>query len=390
MDSERKKILFLPSWYPNRTAPSLGNFIQRHAAAVNEFHDTAVLYAVADPSLAGKYEVEIGDNNGVLEVIVYYRKVSSSIPGLSSFIKYRRFFNAYRKGYAQLNSLFSKPDLLHLHVIWRAAIFARSLFERLHVPLVISEHWSGYMPEDGSYGSGPMKVYTQGMVRNASAVITVSERMKEAMLSHGLKNDYHIIPNVVDTALFHPSPSVPAGKIRMIHVSTVNDREKNLSGMLRVIKKLGEKRNDFVLEIIGDSPERAGFEEMAKQMGILGKQVIFSGYRSIDEVAERMRNSHFFVMFSNYEGLPCVILEAMACGLPVVATRTGGIPSVVNDERGMLTEVKDEEGLLNVLHTMMDKWSTFNRDGLRKYAEDNFSYHNVGRQIADVYEKVIK
>jgi glycosyltransferase involved in cell wall biosynthesis len=390
MNSERKKILFLPSWYPNRTAPALGNFIQRHAAAVSEFHDVAVLYAVADPALSEGFEVEISDHNGVTEVIVYYKKVSSNFPLVSSFIKFRRFFKAYSKGYSQLSGLFGKPDLLHLHVIWRAAVFARSLHERLRVPLVISEHWSGYMPEDGSYRSGAMKAYTQGIVRNASAVIAVSERMKEAMLSHGLKNDYRVIPNVVDTELFRPAQSPPEGKIRMVHVSTVNEREKNISGILRVIKKLSEERDDFILEIIGDSPERAGFEEMGRQMGVLGKHVIFQGYKSIDEVAERMRSSHFFVMFSNYEGLPCVILEAMASGLPVVATRTGGIPSVVNDEQGILVDVKDEAGLKLALQAMMASWNAYDRARLRKYAEDNFSFHNVGRQIAEVYNELLK
>lgn len=387
MDSERKKILFLPSWYPNRTAPGLGNFIQRQAVAVSGFHDVAVLYAVADPSLTEKYEVEIRDNNSVLEIIVYYKKVSDHFPGLSSLLKYQRYFNAWRKGYAQLKTLFGQPDLIHLHVIWRAAIFARSLQDKLQVPLVISEHWSGYLPEDGSYGSPLVKMYTQGIVKKASAVIAVSERMKEAMLWHGLGNDYHIIPNVVDTELFYPALSPPGGKIRMLHVSTVNDREKNISGLLNVISRLSEKRKDFVLEIIGDSEERAAFENKAKKMGILDSQVIFAGYQSIDNVAERMRDSHFFVMFSNYEGLPCVILEAMSSGLPVVATRTGGIPSVVNDERGILVDVKDEEGLLDALDKMIDKWNTYDRGHLRKYSEEHFSYHQVGKQIAAIYER---
>lgn len=390
MISERKKILFLPSWYPNRTAPGLGNFIQRQAAAVHEFHDVAVLYAVADPSLREGFEVDIYDNNGLLEVIVYYKKASSFFPGLDALRKYQKYFDAWRKGYSQLIALFGQPDLIHLNVIWRAAIFARSLQEKLNIPLIISEHWSGYLPEDGSYEGTIMKMYTKGIVRNASAVIAVSQRMKEAMLSHGLKNDYYIIPNVVNTELFHPAPSLPEGKIKMLHVSTVNDREKNISGLLNVISKLSEKRKDFILEIIGDSEERAGFEKMAEGMGILGKQVEFLGYKTIDKVAEHMRRTHFFVMFSNYEGLPCVILEAMASGLPVVATRTGGIPTVVNNERGMLVDVQDEEGLLNVLDAMIDKWNVFDRDKLRKYAEENFSYHNVGRQIAEVYEQVLR
>lgn len=387
--SSRKNVLFLPSWYPNRTAPSLGNFIQRHAVSVSRYHDVAVLYAVADPNLKDKYEFDITEQDGLVELTVYYRKVRTSLPFLSSFLKYKRFITAYRKGYAHLLSLTGKPDLLHVHVIWRAAIFALELNRSRQIPVLISEHWSGYMPEDGSYGTGLQKKITEELVDQAAAVIAVSSKMKEAMLSHGLDKDYHIIPNVVDTDLFHPAVEPSKEKTRILHVSTVNDREKNISGMIRVIKKLSGLRQDFVLEIIGDSPEREGFEKLASELGVLEKHVVFAGYRNIDEVAARMRSSSFFMMFSNYEGLPCVILEAMASGLPVVATNTGGIPQVVNEDRGILVNVGDEDGLLVALMRMLDEHKKYSRENLRKYAVENFSYAHVGGQISEIYEEVL-
>lgn len=385
----RKNVLFLPSWYPNRTAPSLGNFIQRHAVAVSRYHDVAVLYAVADPNLKDKYELDITEQDGLLELTVYYRKVSSTLPFLSSYLKYKRFINAYRKGYAHLLSLTGKPDLQHVHVIWRAGIFALELLKSANIPVLISEHWSGYMPEDGSYGAGLQKKITEKLVDKSAAVIAVSSRMKEAMLSHGLDNDYHIIPNVVDTDLFHPGTESPNEKVRILHVSTVNDREKNISGMIRVIKKLSEIRQDFVLEIVGDSPERPGFEKLAAELGVLEKHLIFAGYMNISEVAARMRAASFFMMFSNYEGLPCVILEALASGLPVVATNTGGIPQVVSEERGILVNVSDEGGLLVALMRMLDEHKKYNRENLRNYAVENFSYAHVGGQISEIYREAL-
>ena len=387
----RKKVLFLPSWYPNRTAPSLGNFIQRHAAAVSPFHDIAVLYAAADPSLESKYEVELTEQNGVQEVIVYYRKVTTPLPIVSHFLKRMRLYGAYNRGYNLVKQEFGQPDIVHVHVIWRAILFALQLHRQHKTPYVISEHWSGYMKEDGSYKNGfnYRSAVTKAGVKHASAVIAVSERMKEAMLGHALFANYHVIPNVVDTELFRPSQKPAGEKIRMIHVSTVNDREKNISGMLRVVKKLSEKRQDFILEIVGDSPERTAFERLATGLGIMDKHVVFSGYRTIEQVAERMRASHFFLMFSNYEGLPCVILEAMASGLPVVATRTGGIPQVISPERGILVNVGDKEALLAALTRMLDEYKNYNSESLRNYTIDNFSYDRVGRQIAAVYEKVL-
>lgn len=393
MDNTKPNILFLSSWYPNRRASTFGIFVQRHAMSVSLYNNVAVLYACIDAELkSNTFEIEAKQNENIFEVIVYYKKVKNNIPFFSSAIKLFRYLKAYFKGYAHIQKHFGrKPDLLHLNVIFPVGIFALLLNYLYSIPLVISEHWSGYMPEDDNYKGSFMKWITSKCVSKAKSVMVISEQMKQSMLAHGLKNNYFIVPNVVDTKLFFPNKELRKQKTftKIIHVSSINDREKNISGILKSIKTLSKNRDDFSLDVIGDGYERAFFEKLADDYKINNKFVFFKGFKTPKEVAQLMRSSDFFLMFSNYEGLPCVLLEALACGLPVIASRTGGIPSIITEENGILIEVKNENALVDALIKMIDTHHLYSSEKLSNYAAENFSYEKVGRQITEIYKQVL-
>jgi glycosyltransferase involved in cell wall biosynthesis len=104
------------------------------------------------------------------------------------------------------------------------------------------------------------------------------------------------------------------------------------------------------------------------------------------EVAQSMREADVFVLFSNYEGLPCVILEALAAGLPVIATETGGIHEWVTPEIGILIPIGDENALLEAMLTMMNQYLNYDKTILRKQIVDKASYQAVGNALMDVYK----
>jgi glycosyltransferase involved in cell wall biosynthesis len=92
------------------------------------------------------------------------------------------------------------------------------------------------------------------VVRNASAVMPVTDNLRKAMESHGLKNrNYRIIPNVVDMKMFDiQTEATDTEKKNFIHVSCFEDRQKNISGILRVLKKLSKERQDWACNMVGD------------------------------------------------------------------------------------------------------------------------------------------
>ena len=116
--------------------------------------------------------------------------------------------------------------------------------------------------------------------------------------------------------------------------------------------------------------------------------VIFHGKKTSQEVAQAYQQADFFVLFSNFENLPCVIVEAFASGVPVLTTDVGGIAEIVTPERGILIKSGDEDALLSGMTQMLDTCRDYNRESIRKYAVETFSASKIGRQIYEQYKTV--
>ena len=383
-------ILFIASWYPNRNAPALGNFIQQHARAVSLKHKVSVVYAVSDEKLPeGKSEAIQNQNGNLTELVIYYGKIRSKIPFLSQLKKSRAYQTAIRSGILRAVKLNGKADLLHVHVIWPAAIAVLPLMKALNLPLVISEHWSGYLPEDGNYKGALMKSYSQKLASQAKMITVVSERMKDAMRKHGLGNQFTILPNCIDTKLFRLPPAKKANSsLRLLHVSMLVDREKNISGLLRVMKSL-ESNPEISLEIIGDGPEQKTHESLAGSLGILNKSVRFSGYKDAAGVSAVMQNSDALIMFSHFEGMPVTIIEAQSCGLPVIASRTGYIPEMVRENEGILVAPGNENELQQAILKLQSDRKKYSATAIRERAVKQYSAQAVGEILNSIYTSAV-
>jgi glycosyltransferase involved in cell wall biosynthesis len=212
------------------------------------------------------------------------------------------------------------------------------------------------------------------------------------MIACGLKNDnYVIIPNVVDMEMFHPADERQKGdKKRLIHVSCFEDKQKNITGILRVIKNLSEKRKDFICDMVGDGIHYKQLIRQAEQLQIKDNYVRFYGLKENEELAEFMRNADLMIMFSNYENLPVVILESYACGVPVISTDVGGIREHLNNSLGRLVNPGDEKAFLESIDHALDNLEEYDRSVLRVYAEKHFSNEVIGKQLYGVYRKTVK
>ncbi|MGB9880934.1 MAG: glycosyltransferase, partial [Anaerolineae bacterium] len=163
--------------------------------------------------------------------------------------------------------------------------------------------------------------------------------------------------------------------------------KKGIPHLLEALAILRAKRSDFLLDIVGDGPHRAEYEELARRLG-LQDLVRFHGLKTKPEVAEFMRRADLFVLPSEWENLPCVIIEAMASGLPVVATSVGGIPEMVNDEVGRLVPPKDAGALAEAVTDVLACSGRYEAHRLAFYARERFSYKAVGRTLSEVYQTV--
>jgi glycosyltransferase involved in cell wall biosynthesis len=267
---------------------------------------------------------------------------------------------------------------------WR---IARSL----KVPLVISEHWSRYFPENNNWHGFPEKLMTRFVLSRSSAVIAVSQILKDAMQKCGLTHRaFPVIPNVVDLAL-QPDEITQerTGLKTFLHISCFEDRSKNISGFLRAVKDLSEKRSDFQCLLVGTGPDWDNMREYAAFLQLPEDRVAFTGLKTGEAFASFMKEADFTVLSSNYETFGTVVVESLACGLPVVATLVGIAPEVIGKANGILVPAGDEHAMTAALNRMLDDCRLYDKVLIKNELADRFSRNTVGRKIMEVYLSLV-
>jgi len=368
-----------------------GLFIERHARSVSKHAEIAVLYVHQDEKLISKkFDIDRFEDDELLQLKIYYRPSDFFVPGIRSLINLCRYAHHHYRGLKIIKKEFGRPDLVHVNVLTRLGVIALIYKWITGTPYVITEHWTRYLPHMDNYRGWLRKLASRMVVRNASAVLPVTDNLRKAMESHGLNNsNYRIIPNVVDMQMFNIIDNQIDKKDKyFIHVSCFEDRQKNISGMLRVLKTLSTIRTDWICGMIGEGIHLEKLIAYAKELGIEGKFVRFFGLRENEELARMMAEADFQVMFSRFENLPVVILESYACGVPVLSTDAGGIREHLHPGLGVLINSEDEGQLLGQLIYFLDHYEEFSKPEIRKYAEDHFSREVIGKQLFEVYKDV--
>ncbi|MCX6286372.1 MAG: glycosyltransferase [Bacteroidetes bacterium] len=384
------KILFLTRWFP----PYAGIFIERHAQAVSLFNELAVLAILPGETSSGLKPVtdDNADHPGFTVIRYVYRPSRCRIGMVAGMINLIRFVIRAFAGFRYISKHYGSFDLIHVHILTRAAIPAFLLNLLTGIPYIISEHWTRYIPENWGFTGIVRRSLTRLIVHRASAVITVSDFLKTAMQDCGLRNKkFIIIPNTVDTTMFTIAGKNKGKQAkRILHVSNFHEQAKNIHGILRVIKILHEQRKDFeILFIGGREPALGEARKYASDLGLESPGVIFKGPIPADELADAYRESSFLLMFSNFESFSIVIPEALSCGTPVLATSAGGITEYFSTNSGRLISPGDELALLDNLNFMLDHYESFDPEYLGGFIESRFGLKKVGSQFDELYRSVL-
>ena len=380
-------ILHIPGWYPNRNDPFTGDFVQRHVHSVALYERSVVLFLIKDTAIKKTFvDIRTSADGNLVEYIVYYPARGPLERGVSLL----RYLSLGMKMVRRIIAEQGEPSLMHVHVIWKAGALALRCRRKFGWKYLVTEHWTGYTPDnpEGLHTKGPwIKRLYKNVYEHASLFLPVSQDLAARVQGWFPATPCKVVYNVADTALFHPPAAVPApGPKKLLHVSTMN-YQKNIDGILHVLSRLCAARPDIQITLIG--PYTSGIEQDLIDKNILNKQVVLTGELPYKEVAVQMQQADGLFLFSRYENLPCVILEAHCCGLPVIATRVGGIPEVVDDSNGIIVTSSDEEGLLRAMMDLIDNGRTFDRRQIAHEAEQRFSYAVIGRQLSDIYRRLV-
>jgi len=221
-------------------------------------------------------------------------------------------------------------------------------------------------------------------------IMPVSRDLQQFMERAGFRGPYEVIPNTVDTALFHPVSSkhrVPQKPVTILNVAMLQPI-KGQSYLLEAMASLKTREMNCRLWMVGNGPEYQRLREQTDKLHI-ASDVSFLGVRTKSEVAELMRAADLFALTSLWENQPVALIEAMASGLPVIAPAIGGIPEIVKPEDGVLFEAGNVDDLVEKLATMIDHLDRYSSAESAKYAVETFGLTAVGQKFADIYEKIL-
>ena len=384
-------ILWLASWYPNTLSPFDGDFIQRHARAVASNKNITVLYVKKDDKqiITTDTKEVVTQTGNLIEIIIYYHRITTGIKLLDKLLSRKRYNSIYRKILKKLIEEKGVPDLVHVHVALNVMQQALWLKKKYSIPIVISEHWTGYLPEAKTNLDNYNlihKRWLQKIFGEAVAVTVVSKVLGDA-IQNRFKIKYQVISNVVDTNIFYPVQKQDSSITKFIHVSLLN-YQKNPQDIIegfRIVKKQGY---NFQLTIYG--PDNIELKQLADNKD-LQAEIIFKKEVPQNILAKEMQQSDALILYSRYETFGCVVIEANACGIPVIVSDIPVFREYLKENTaGIFAKPNSPDDLAEKIIYFINKRKTFSSKEIADHTKNIFSYKAVGQQFSALYKNIRK
>lgn len=287
-------------------------------------------------------------------------------------------------------------DLLHVHYAIPhsiSAILAReSLKPRRRLPVITTLHGTDITLVGADRSYLPITRYG---IQQSDGVTSISKFLKQATIETFDFDEIEVIPNFICPHEYQPNPDsplrgelAPNGERLLVHVSNFRPVKRAVD-CVEILAKTRAAGANTKLVMVGDGPERAAAHHRARQLGVL-EQTVFVGKQP--KIIDYLAAADVFLLPSEQESFGLAALEAQACEIPVIASRTGGIPEVINDgESGFLSDTGDTEKMCaDVLRLLKDDEMrrAFGRRG-RELAVSRYSTETVIPQYIEFYEKVL-
>lgn len=283
-------------------------------------------------------------------------------------------------------------DLIHAHFTYPDGVAAVRLGKQFGVPVIITEHvpWGPW-----TYHNAFVRGESLKAVEECSFHIAVSGSVRESVaLVVGATDKLRVIPVGVDGTVFtkcedgfqpHPNQILFVGAIRPV---------KGVDVLLRAIRLLADSGRNVTLAVVGESYFRSYQREYDRLQQLvddlqLRSRVNFVGKRRPPELVHCIQESAVLVLPSRAESFGMVLVEALACGRPVVATRCGGPEDIVSEEVGVLVPPGDPAALAAGITQVLDRRSEYDPAKLRAYALERFGLESVGKRLQGLYAEAL-
>lgn len=386
------KIMWLPSWYPNGINAFNGDFIQRHAEAASLYHDVHVIYVVRDTQ--GKLTRDMLINETVKgrlkETIIYYHVPGKNLKPLEKFFSERKYRKIYKDAILRHINEMGPPSLVHVHVGMKAGVLALWLKKEYSIPYLVTEHWTGFL-ETAKPNFTTLPLHTRlawnKVLKHSTGVSAVSGYLLKELKKLFVNINGRVIHNVVNTGIFFRDSAILQNSRSFIHISSL-ESYKNPVLILQALKIVRETHPEVKLKIFGamDGKIHETINELKLNNNV-------SVHNEVPQtiLAAQIRDSGALILYSKYETFGCVIIEANACGVPVIVSDLPVFHETVTaGMNGIFALPGDPEKLAARMLDIIENRVVFNADSIASFANSKYSYAVIGRQFSDWYEEIIK
>lgn len=272
------------------------------------------------------------------------------------------------------------PDILYSHYLFitHEAIEISQLY---HIPLVAMEHWSEVQQPILS----PSVRRMISSYRHVNLVIAVSKALKKT-LKDRFNIESCVINNMVGDEFFY-QPHYPSEIIRFVATGSLRPL-KGFDALINAFAIVPIQKEKWHLTIIGTGEELGNIQNLISKHH-LTNNIDLVGAKTKSEIAEIYRQSDVFVLPSRSETFGVAYIEALACGLPCIATNCGGPAEFINANNGLLIPIDDTMALVDAISRMYKHHQQYDQESIATECKNRFSSEVIATQLIAIFEEVI-
>ena len=283
---------------------------------------------------------------------------------------------------------YSKVDLIHAHVSHPGGYVAMELSQKLKVPYVITEHMSPFPFQSYILTDGKLSDWITNPLNKASKVICVSNYLS-SIVKDRVGIDSQVINNFVDDSFFSlgNTQGKESSKIRLLFVGRLV-AQKGVDLLIRAFEKIKDSVENVELIIAGEGEDKSDYQKLGESLGVMD-HIQWPGNLSREEVRDEMQKCDLFVLPSRHENNPLVLLEAIACGKPIVTTKCNGAEEIVNETNGFICEINNVNNLYLTIERAIGKLDDFDPPTIRKDFSKYYSAKTGTVKILSMYTDIL-
>ena len=281
--------------------------------------------------------------------------------------------------YQQAEQHYGKPDVIYSHYLHNT-LKAIPLKKKYNIPLVAIEHWSQlahtHIPKTTIQLA--KRVYS-----SVDQLLSVSSALQDN-IRRQIGYDSLVVPNMVSQEFYYTT-STPKNNLTLVTVGRLVS-EKHFDQLIKAVAHISEP---LQLKIIGDGKEKENLHKLINELQ-LQEKVFLCGYKTKEEIVVLLQQSDIFVLPSQSETFGVVYIEALACGLPIIATDCGGPRDIVTPMNGLLVPINNQQKLEKAITHMIHNLHLYDKNLIAQDCQNRFSSENVAKHILKILENTIQ